>query len=167
MAVKMSPRFITMIKKERDNILKTSGSSSDYQAALARIRDSYDKNFGKSSKKRNIISLFLFAGPTSSRIRRGKYIVAWKEQTNIVTYCHGNIRDCILYTGDGYLHNKGRLEELTSYLGQSRIQRIGCLQVMHHGARGCWHKGVASALSPSISVFSSDPNRSRPGHPTC
>jgi hypothetical protein len=36
---------------------------------------------------------------------------------------------------------------------------------MHHGARGCWHTGVAKALSPYFSVFSSDPDRSPLKHP--
>lgn len=36
---------------------------------------------------------------------------------------------------------------------------------MHHGAKGCWHIGVAAALKPSISVFSSDPYHKSYGHP--
>ena len=42
--------------------------------------------------------------------------------------------------------------------------RCGVFQVMHHGAKGNWHRGVGKAVRPVFSVFSSDPGR-KLGHP--
>jgi beta-lactamase superfamily II metal-dependent hydrolase len=36
---------------------------------------------------------------------------------------------------------------------------------MHHGSETNWHKGVAAVFKPLFSVFSSDPNRKKWGHP--
>ena len=36
---------------------------------------------------------------------------------------------------------------------------------MHHGAEGNWHEGVAAALAPAASLFSSDPANKKLGHP--
>jgi beta-lactamase superfamily II metal-dependent hydrolase len=49
--------------------------------------------------------------------------------------------------------------------GTRRIFWIGVFQVMHHGAEGNWHQGVAKSISPIFSVFSSDPERRRWKHP--
>ena len=51
---------------ERDHLLNVSGNKADYQAALARVRDAYDSHFGRGGMARNVISLFLFAGPIAS-----------------------------------------------------------------------------------------------------
>jgi hypothetical protein len=51
------------------------------------------------------------------------------------------------------------------YSHDKRIARAGIFQVMHHGAKANWHKGAADALKPAVSIFSSDPSRSTPGHP--
>jgi hypothetical protein len=45
------------------------------------------------------------------------------------------------------------------------MSRVSCFQVMHHGARGCWHNGIAKSLSPNISVFSSNPEHKSLMHP--
>jgi hypothetical protein len=36
---------------------------------------------------------------------------------------------------------------------------------MHHGAKANWHHGVAAAIAPLFSVFSSDPERKKWKHP--
>jgi len=46
-----------------------------------------------------------------------------------------------------------------------RIERVAVFLVMHHGAERNWQKGVAEAMAPLFSVFSSDPNRKQWGHP--
>ena len=51
------------------------------------------------------------------------------------------------------------------YSRYRRLDRAGILQVMHHGAEGNWHKGVAAALAPAVHLFSSDPANKRLGHP--
>ena len=39
------------------------------------------------------------------------------------------------------------------------MQHIGVFQVMHHGAEGNWHPGVARKINPIFSIFSSDPHK--------
>ncbi|EMS7710936.1 hypothetical protein V9N58_003460 [Vibrio cholerae] len=169
---KINKSFCNSVKKESDVFLNSSGVNkvsgvNKIQAALARVRDSFDKNFGKSALKRNIISLYLFAGPCVSNTR---YIggVVFNENEYVVHHFSRDISttaDGVLFSGDGYLDSKKNLDSLMTFYGKDRMSRIACFQVMHHGARGCWHAGVAKALSPCFSVFSSDPDRAPLKHP--
>jgi hypothetical protein len=62
------------------------------------------------------------------------------------------------------LDTPDRLDRLVAlYSNGSRISRARILQVMHHGASGNWHCGVAAALAPRVSIFCSEPGRY--GHP--
>jgi len=70
-----------------------------------------------------------------------------------------------LYTGDGYLDNKTRLTNLKDHLGEENFKKIASLQVMHHGAKSCWYKGLAKEINPFMSIFSADSIRITPGHP--
>jgi hypothetical protein len=130
--------FQNKVRKMRDALV---GACSDLERnkALDSLRAEYDDHFGKSSRMRNIISLFLYAGPIGAPSIR----------------CRGQ-RFGIIYTGDGYLHTRRQLTQLKTFLGD-RIKRLSCLQVMHHGAKGNWRAGLAKALAPDVSVFSSDP----------
>lgn len=46
MFAKITSGFSKAVRKERDNLLISSGKESDFNAALVRIRDQYDKKFG-------------------------------------------------------------------------------------------------------------------------
>ena len=70
-----------------------------------------------------------------------------------------------MFTGDGYLDSPARLDALVDYLSPQRVAQVGVFQVMHHGARGNWHQGVANRFAPLVSVFSSDPGRGATYHP--
>ncbi len=152
-------------------------SQSDREQALQRLKELYKNQFGGSAEQRNIISLFLLAGPVYAawsravvhgfeqdprrfnRTRRRYRVLAHNMISN------RNSKSSILYTGDGYLDNHQRLARLIRFFGDKRIGQLEVLQVMHHGSETNWHKGVAAALDPSWSVFSSDPNRKQWGHP--
>src|SRR5262249_57831331 len=69
----------------------------------------------------------------------------------------GRKRCSILYIRDGYLENPKRLDRLTHYVSPARLDHIGVLRVMHHGAKNNWHRGVASRLARRVSVFNADP----------
>lgn len=45
------------------------------------------------------------------------------------------------------------------------MARTALFQVMHHGSRHNWHKGVAAKIAPDVSIFSSDTGHRRFGHP--
>lgn len=132
--------------------------------AVNELREKYNSEFGTSSMARNMISMFMFVGPIGSHLR--PCVVFQTDNTDHFLFQSKlQNRECTLYTGDGYLDNKKRLDALKSYYGQQRLERLVCFQVMHHGARTCWHPGVAQSLKPFFSVFSSDPQNRRLGHP--
>lgn len=160
------PAFVRWVRKESATLLKRTASATDRVSALDRIRDKYDERFGRTGMARNVISLFMYAGPSSGAICCTEACQLHAGATRHVHSAHSPIvRASILYTGDGYLNNRTRLMKLSKYLGSSRIQRVACLQVMHHGASASWHPGVAASLQPTFSVFSSDPNTKNLGHP--
>lgn len=74
-------------------------------------------------------------------------------------------RNGILYTGDGSLKNQKQFEHLHLALGDKRMRNIFCFQVLHHGSRNNWQKGLADKIQPCISVFSADPNYANYRHP--
>jgi hypothetical protein len=128
--------------------------------ALTKLKAYYDSAIGKDSKKRNLISLFLYGGPTE--LGPWKYIY---ETRPGFEYRRFSTLPGQLFSGDGYLDSAERVDALESYLGRRRLSHLGVFQVMHHGARANWHPGVAAKLAPEISVFSSDPEHKSFGHP--
>lgn len=161
-------RFRRLVSSRRADLLGAARGTAR-KRVLAALKDAYDRYFGASARARNEITLFMYSGPIGISPKRW---VHWHHEI-VVRKCRVPVRqkmfcwqyieacDCstgLLYTGDGYLNTKSHLDRLTGYLGWRRIERILCLQVMHHGAEGNWHRGVAAALSPCLSVFSSDPD---------
>lgn len=154
--------FVSQVERSRERL-----NGNDKQARIAelgKLRGIYDRTFGKSALKRNLISLFVYGAP----------VAGWNCAECGHFYWPGccwwsRFDDCaasaILYSGDGYLDTPKRLNSLIKALGRERVERLHVLQVMHHGAKGNWHDGVAAALSPEISIFSSDPDHAGLGHP--
>lgn len=129
--------------------------------ALRILKRVYDRTFGSTSTARNLISLFLYSGPVGTRSTLQHYSASHPVRWNAA---RDNFAQ--LSTGDGYLNSTARLDALRRFYGRGRrLQRSGILQVMHHGAMGNWHAGVAAALSPAVSLFSSDPANKNLGHP--
>lgn len=144
---------------------------------LASLKDQYEE-FGTSSKERNQISLFLYAGPVSTSAPDGcRANYGWTFKGDPPFIASGELisgwraadrpgkRAAVLYTGDGYLDTKTRIDALLRFMGNARIDSTAVFQVMHHGARANWTPGVASAIGPWFSVFSSDPNHRGYRHP--
>ena len=131
------------------------------ERALAFLKALYQRTFGKTARNKNIISLFLYSGPAGFR-----HSLLASRWTAPVRWNPARSNYSLLSTGDGYLDTQARLSALQRfYRHDNRIERAGIFQVMHHGAKANWHKGVANALQPAVSIFSSDPSRSTPGHP--
>jgi hypothetical protein len=171
----ISLSFQTAVRAERHRLL-TGTSVGERAAALAELKVLYDRHFGSTSEKRNVISLFLYAGPIYPTWKASWFgsLVRWGADSSFFQdlrwfACHLDpaLSDqCgMLYTGDGYLDTSARLARMTGYFGALRISRTGALQVMHHGARRNWHKGVAQAINPFFSVFCSDPKHKGLCHP--
>lgn len=163
--------FLDAVNKRRKALLRTA-SEINRRAALLELKELYDQHFGR--KQRNLTSLFLYAVPTSSAEIKNVYVR--KTDSNCTPITPKRIpfwwgrpfdrenRAGILYTGDGYLDTKDRLDRLMNYFGKDRMDRLGFLQVMHHGSEKNWHAGVARALAPDVSFFCADPDHGY-GHP--
>lgn len=156
LASSIRPAFIKKVEALTDDLLNTPSSRD---TALASLKEEYEKIF-KTSEKRNLISLFMYSGPIGRRLylRNCKF-----GMPNEPYYAP---RFSQMYTGDGYLDNKARFDAFSRFftLGD-RLKRSAFLQVMHHGAAKNWQNGLAEALNPQWSIFSSNPDHKTLGHP--
>lgn len=156
--------FKEMVNKHRDALLQ-----SPSEIELNNIKNIYDQQFGSDSKSRNIISLFLYAGPRLARPTvwhcNRCYFHSQNLLSRVYEYIHLFMRAGVLYTGDGYLNEPVKLNKLLACIGKQSIKKICCLQVMHHGSSANWHEGIAKTLEPDISVFCSDPSHLKYKHP--
>jgi hypothetical protein len=173
--------FFNKVRERREKLL-TASDSQARRDALKELKKEYWNQFGPSSKEKNQISLFLYSGPIYGifqkyiieSARSGKIIQARKWDLPFISIYTGSenqkqernkLRCSILYTGDGYLDTKAKLQRLLKYLDEKRVRRVGVFQVMHHGAQANWYQGTAAAIAPLFSVFSSDPEHKGYKHP--
>jgi len=135
------------------------------QSDLDNLKQEYDSVFGKSSKKRNIISLFLYCGPiNTSPVNLMLEMSYYSNRLCFQSFSRRYTKSAQLYTGDGFLAKAAQWNKLCKYYGNNRIDKLCFLQVMHHGSRNNWHRGLAAKIQPQISMFSSDPSTYR--HPS-
>lgn len=164
-AVRASPSFRVKAKNLADQMINASCASTR-KAIKAQIVAHYGTHLGTTAPEKNLISLFVYAGPLFNPnavwlgsphylphlkflpYRKIYYSGYWPENPSPKQAAHA-----ILYTGDGFLKKAGQLSDMLNYFGPARIQQPKVLQVMHHGSRSSWHRGVASALAPEYSIF--------------
>lgn len=168
----------TFKKKARHLVQKLSRAQNDEdrETALDKLTELYDTTFKSrtakniSPRRRNEISLFLYAGPigrvelltVSVTIPRhemisqlGQVPCGWLQTDRF-----GQI-----LTGDGFLHTKKKVEDFTSfYRVGDRIIRGAIFQVMHHGSDANWRASIAGLVKPVASLYCSDP-LGKWGHP--
>jgi len=130
--------------------------------ALEGLKALYATTFGSTSKKKNLISLYLYGGPVAPvvsmyeeergfRGRSSSWRISWRHDEGADRVGH-------IMTGDGYLETTGRWNSFERFYGpHDRLFRTGCLQVMHHGSKWNWQPGVADRIRPNYAVFSSNP----------
>ena len=162
----IAPRFTADVEKLRDRLLSPQ-KASDIEAALAALKAAYDDEFGSNARQRNILSLFLYAGPVYPTWQENKLMSPFSTSFPFYPSRHpcyyrvhhhapGHTRKCsLLYAGDGYLNTANTFDSLNFCLGAPRMTELGVVQVAHHGARGNWHAGLAAKLDPAFNVFSS------------
>lgn len=128
--------------------------------ALRKLRSLYDRTFGKTSFRRNQISLFLYSGPLDHCSRAD--VNGWDPRFEPGVW----ERFAQLSPGDGMLETPDRLNAMIRFYGSStRMAKMGILQVMHHGAKSSWHPGIAERLCPVASIICSEPTDNRYRHP--
>lgn len=116
-----------------------------------KLRYVYDHHFGKSSKKRNSISLCLYTRP-----------IADEPMVFDTGARHFTNRYANLCLGDLTI-NPYTIKSLKSHLGEQRWETLSTVQVPHHGSRHSWHAGAADYFSAPYFVHCI-PNTS-PHHP--
>jgi hypothetical protein len=139
-------------------------------ATRAAIKDQivawYGAHHGTTAPEKNLISLFVYAGPLfkPKRVNLGEisHLIPPKWLLHCASQYHywppyyhvrQGITHTILYTGDGFLKKPEQLSDMLNYFGRARIEQPKVVQVMHHGSRSSWHRGVADALAPEYSIF--------------
>jgi beta-lactamase superfamily II metal-dependent hydrolase len=160
----VSAHFETAMRKLANDFIAKQ-NDQDRMKTLKELKTKYEKAFsGKNKKelkeKHNQLSLFLYSGPIGSRIKLAHY-----RATHHIHFNDQQDNFAQLYTGDGYLDTQDRFNALQGKIHNSRLERAGILQVMHHGSEKNWYKGIARILSPAVSIFSSDPTYTTYGHP--
>ena len=170
--VEIDEEFKTQVAQKRQRLLG-GGPLRARNNALRSLKKIYDKTFGDDSEERNLISLFLYSGPIYPSWRNvWLSAAAWKLSSRFFWARRPPIfpvrlpqRCSIIYPGDGYLDTGNRLRRMLDFFREERVSKTGVFQVMHHGAEANWHKGVAGAIAPGFSVFSSHPEHKKFGHP--
>lgn len=162
-----SPEFVAHAESRRRALL-SAGSEEMRRDALKALKRHYESTF-TTSKNRNLISLFLFAGAThrsrDAHCHRCELSGGSSSRDFDWPCTTRHAGPGVLYTGDGYLNNPARWNSLARYLGPKRIASLLAFQVMHHGARGNWYPGLASQVGAPFSVFTADPAHKGYGHP--
>lgn len=169
------PAFAAEVQRLRETLLH--GSKEEREQALDSLKAFYQDQIARSSRARNDISLFLYAGPVYENWKSCMFLYhhqgplgglpKWLARRHH-KHCpalRSTTRCSVLYSGDGYLNTLNASDALSTRLGEERLGLLGVFQVNHHGARGNWHQGLADKLKPSITVFSSDPARPNTFHP--
>jgi beta-lactamase superfamily II metal-dependent hydrolase len=149
MLPKATPAFITEAVRLA-TILKDD--KAHREQALKDIKAHYASTFGSSAEEKNIISLFLYSGPIGRRLR-----LAGFSANHAVNHPELPDRFAQIHTGDGTL-NKIYYPGFRDFFRKGkRFEKMGIVQVMHHGSRRNWAKGIADKLRPVASIFSSEP----------
>ncbi|EMF7565429.1 TPA: hypothetical protein ACGFAK_004971 [Serratia marcescens] len=146
---KKSNRPLSDVKADIQNTIMslnlhnpTSVMPLDWRKTLKKC---YQKHFGHTSQAKNNISLCMYAAPaqmeTSIFMVRSNLIMrpnSLSPTSRLATLC----------TGDIHLTPEV-ISDLRNHLGPQRWDKIGLIQVPHHGSKNSWKVGNAALLSPA------------------
>lgn len=160
----VSSSFSSSVSQIIRNLTDEYKSNHEKRLAFEDLRELFQMTFNGSARLKNIISLFAYIRPDFGtekpvvRIRKEESKVPSRVEYKPMVGQFG-----ALFTGDGYVENETVFEELKKALKFEK--NIAILQVMHHGSKSNWYRGLAQSFSPILSVFSSDPDRKTTRHP--
>lgn len=145
--------------------LLAANNPADRKKAQDALKAHYDRTFGGSPYRRNIISLFLYGGPVSTPAEA--YFETGETLLGNMVWHHEPDRSSLsathfsmLFTGDGSLNSKPRLTGFENFFTPyGRLGKASVFQVMHHGASGNSSPEVAALVAPRASIFCSDPTK--------
>ncbi|UUE11276.1 hypothetical protein NMX13_06785 [Dickeya zeae] len=124
------------------------------------LKNCYEKHFGHTGKAKNNISLCMYAAPAQIvasefciRSNQNRYTTALSPTSRLATLC----------TGDIHL-TPNVISDLRNHLGQMRWDKIGLIQVPHHGSQHSWTVGNAALLAPAQFLHCASGSKHHP-HP--
>jgi len=124
------------------------------------LKNCYENHFGHSGKAKNNISLCMYAAPIRTtpcqlHVRNDyRVILSAKKLT---------FKSATLCTGDTHL-TSSVISDIQNHLGTQRWNRIGLVQVPHHGSQHSWEPGNAGLLYPAQFVHCASGTKHHP-HP--
>ncbi|WP_024658505.1 hypothetical protein N027_00430 [Pseudomonas syringae USA007] len=159
--VRANPSFTQSAKQLADQLIIATCDTTR-TAIKNQIVALYGARHGTTGPEKNLISLFVYSGPllmpkqVSLALRSPCPPPVWlwhrawlyRRPQHYQQSTH-----TVLYTGDGFLKTPEQLSNLLNYFGSARVEQPKVLQVMHHGSKSSWHRGVAHALAPEYSIF--------------
>lgn len=157
--------------------LTSSTDAEEREQALDDLTALYDATFKTpnskkiTARRRNLISLFLYAGPIGPvELRRAEATVprrgARSLSTEIPRFWIPSDRFGQMFTGDGFLQTKKQEKDFLDFFAAgNRVERGAIFQVMHHGSEANWRKAFAGKIKPVASLFCSNP-LGKHGHPS-
>lgn len=152
-------------KKTIEEIKQLCVEINKDKETIKKIKEKYEKKY-TNKEERNMISLFMYAGPTDIKnshkeIYTHSCASTYTKNHDIIHQYSLNQKTGFLFTGDGYLNTQHRFEALKNSITEKRMNNILSFQVMHHGSKNNWFHGIANEILPHFSVFSSNPERSK------
>lgn len=153
-------------------------TSADVAAALASktmrsaIRKEYHRTLslvpGESS---NSTSLCVYAGPIPNGQQK-VFLRDWIRGADVEVSGRGERtveraaeKFSILYTGDADFRNPANRAEIQKFLTPARCDKVGVLQVPHHGSVKNWQVGKVREFQQTSSIFCASGQKSHYGHP--
>ncbi|OMQ17577.1 hypothetical protein [Serratia oryzae] len=124
------------------------------------LKNCYEKHFGHTGKAKNNISLCMYAAPVQMEIsefwvgsNQNLYPTTFSPTSRLATLC----------TGDIHL-TPNVISDLRNHLGPMRWDKIGLIQVPHHGSQHSWTVGNAALLAPAQFLYCASGTKHHP-HP--
>lgn len=167
---KATPHFRLTVNRVSNALIQANDPTARAKI-LERLKRIYGRTFGTKHKDKNEVSLFLYSGPLGQikhQTKSGCPILSaistcspcFSGHCNICTSPFEDTHNAcsILFTGDGYLSSKPRINRLRDFLGMRRLESLDMFQVMHHGSIRNWRRDIAADFSPNESIFCADPN---------
>jgi hypothetical protein len=113
----------------------------------AKLREVYDRHFGKHGPERNNISLCLFTRPLGVDVESCAFFEREYDRTADELEIPVFNKASLLCLGDLHV-NQDVINEMKDHFGIQRWNSLFAVQVPHHGSTHSWEPGNAVAISP-------------------
>jgi hypothetical protein len=157
---KRSNQLLSNVKVDIQNTIEKINLHRPFSVMPANWRQTlksrYEFHFGHSGKAKNNISLCMYAAPVDlipGRLSTGYEWLSSRFSLKLATLC----------TGDIHL-TPGVIADIKTHLGLVRWNKIGLVQVPHHGSQHSWEVGNAALLAPAQFVQCASGSKHHP-HP--